>query len=220
GAPGRPAPGQPQHSRRPACRRLHGASAMNDAVRSTPVPYAEARAILERVARARRLPADTIALARAHGRVLASGIEARIAVPGFDNSAMDGFALRHADLAAGDGWLALRGEQFAGGPAPAAPGAGGCVRITTGAPMPEGTDTVLIKEDAEMVDGRVRALAEPGPGRHVGRRRGWRCLPPRVSRPSRSCGRRRWRCSAPATSWWSRACRSGPARSTTPTASC
>src|SRR5690606_8063403 len=154
----------------PACRRLHGASAMNDAVRSTPVPYAEARAILERVARARRLPADTIALARAHGRVLASGIEARIAVPGFDNSAMDGFALRHADLAAGDGWLALRGEQFAGGPAPAAPGAGGCVRITTGAPMPEGTDTVLIKEDAEMVDGRVRALADPGPGRHVRRR--------------------------------------------------
>src|SRR5690606_29543238 len=40
----------------------------------------------------------------------------------------------------------------------------------TGAPLPEGTDTVLIKEQAEVVDGRVRALADPGPGRHVRRR--------------------------------------------------
>src|SRR5690606_16253784 len=59
---------------------------------------------------------------------------------------------------------------FAGGPAAPPPGPGGCVRITTGAPLPEGTDTVLIKEQAEVVDGRVRALADPGPGRHVRRR--------------------------------------------------
>ena len=94
---------------------------MTDPVRSPPIPYLDARAIIDRVAGQRRLPADTIALSRAHGRVLAAGIQARIALPGFDNSAMDGFALRHADLAAGDGWLALRGEQFAGGPAPPAP---------------------------------------------------------------------------------------------------
>lgn len=137
---------------------------------STPIDFSLARGIIERVARERRLPNETLALARAHGRVLAGEVRARIAVPGFDNSAMDGFALRHADLAAGDGWLDLRGEQFAGGPAAPPPGPGGCVRITTGAPLPEGTDTVLIKEQAEVVDGRVRALADPGPGRHVRRR--------------------------------------------------
>ena len=143
---------------------------MTDPVRPAPISYLDASAIIDRVAGERRLSADTIALARAHGRVLAAGVQARIAVPGFDSSAMDGFALRHADLAAGDGWLALRGEQFAGGPAPPAPGPGECVRITTGAPMPDGTDTVLIKEEAQIVDGRVRALADPGPGRHVRRR--------------------------------------------------
>ena len=137
---------------------------------STPIDFSLARGIIERVACERRLPNETLALARAHGRVLAGEVRARIAVPGFDNSAMDGFALRHADLAAGDGWLDLRGEQFAGGPAAPPPGPGGCVRITTGAPLPEGTDTVLIKEQAEVVDGRVRALADPGPGRHVRRR--------------------------------------------------
>ncbi|MBN3585892.1 hypothetical protein JYB64_26225, partial [Algoriphagus aestuarii] len=78
---------------------------------STPIDFSLARGIIERVARERRLPNETLALARAHGRVLAGEVRARIAVPGFDNSAMDGFALRHADLAAGDGWLDLRGEQ-------------------------------------------------------------------------------------------------------------
>jgi len=143
---------------------------MNHHGRSTPIAYAEARAIIDRVARGRRLPAETLSLARAHGRVLAAEVDARVAVPGFDNSAMDGFALRHADLAAGDGWLRLRGEQFAGGPAAPPVGPGECVRITTGAPMPEGADTVLIKENARLDGDRVQALEHPGPGRHVRRR--------------------------------------------------
>lgn len=134
------------------------------------VAYDEARAIIAGVAAARRLPVATMALARAHGRVLAADVTARMAVPAFDNSAMDGFALRHADVARGDGWLELRGEQFAGGPQAPPPGPGGCVRITTGAPLPAGTDTVLIKENAEVVDGRVRVLADPGAGRNVRRR--------------------------------------------------
>ncbi|MDH5833615.1 molybdopterin molybdotransferase MoeA [Luteimonas kalidii] len=136
----------------------------------TRIRYAEARAILARVAHARRMPAEALALSRAQGRVLAADVAARIDVPGFDNSAMDGFALRHADLAGTGPVLALAGEQFAGGPAAPAIGAGECVRITTGAPLPAGADTVLIREHA-LVEGRtVHVLQVPEAGRHVRRR--------------------------------------------------
>ena len=61
---------------------------------------------------------------------------------------MDGFALRHADLPS-DGETALRlvGEQFAGLAADLVVGVGECARITTGAPLPAGTDTVVMKEN-------------------------------------------------------------------------
>src|SRR3546814_2232174 len=68
-----------------------------------------------------------------------------------DNSAMDGFALRHADLAAGaDSVLHLVGEQFAGHSLGLDIGPGQCLRITTGAPLPAGADAIAIKENVRV----------------------------------------------------------------------
>ena len=94
------------------------------------------------------------------GRVLARDVVSPLAVPGHDNSAMDGYAVRFADLAPGhETTLARIGASFAGKPSGAAVGAGQCVRIFTGAVMPEGADTVVMQERASEVDGRVRIAA-------------------------------------------------------------
>ena len=81
------------------------------------------------------------------GRVLAEDIVSTINVPAHDNSAMDGYALRHADLAA-DGPTALKviGTALAGKSFAGAPGRGDCVRVMTGAVMPAGCDCVVIQE--------------------------------------------------------------------------
>jgi molybdopterin molybdotransferase len=83
------------------------------------------------------------------GRVLAHDVAAPMALPPFFNSAVDGYAFRHADLAPeGETRLAIVG-RLAAGQAPAAPiGPGQAVRVFTGAPMPPGTDTVIMQEDA------------------------------------------------------------------------
>lgn len=134
------------------------------------IGYHEALAIIAGVAAMRRLPAQRMPLSRAHGHVLAADVVASIAQPAFDNSAMDGFALRHADLATGAGTvLRLLGEQFAGGPAAPAVEPGTCVRITTGAPMPAGADTVVMKEDTALEGDGVRIVHPPSAGRHVRR---------------------------------------------------
>lgn len=139
------------------------------------IGFDEAQAIIARVAADRRLPGERVALAKAHGRVLAQDLVAAIDQPGFDNSAMDGFALRHADLdAAGETELRLVGEQFAGPTLDLRLGPGECARITTGAPLPAGADAVVMKENTRIetapTDGdRVRVLLAPKPGQHVRR---------------------------------------------------
>ncbi|NZA27999.1 molybdopterin molybdotransferase MoeA [Luteimonas sp. SJ-92] len=136
----------------------------------TRIAYAEACEIVDALAAAHLLPAERTALQRAHGRVLAEPVMATLAQPPFDNAAMDGFALRHADLAtAGAGGLRLAGEQFAGAALDLRVGPGECVRITTGAPLPAGADTVVMKENARVEDGRVRVREAPEVGRHVRR---------------------------------------------------
>jgi molybdopterin molybdotransferase len=135
------------------------------------ISYAEALAIVERVAAARRLPPERVSLSRAHGRVLAADVVASLDLPPFDNAAMDGFALRHADLpASGEAVLRLCGEQFAGGARVPGIGPGECVRITTGAPLPPGADTVAIKENAVVEGDRVRLQQLPPAGRNVRRK--------------------------------------------------
>ena len=113
--------------------------------------FEEARAVLQGVAAAHRLPVEHAVLAHCHGRVLAQDVVAPIPLQPFDNSAMDGYACRHADLRADDPvTLQLVGEQFAGRALGLRVGAGECVRITTGAPMPEGADSVVIREDVRL----------------------------------------------------------------------
>ena len=130
--------------------------------------FDEARGILRRVAAARRLPVEQVPLARCHGRVLTQDIVAPIALQPFDNSAMDGYACRHADLHAQEPTvLKLVGEQFAGRTLDLLVGAGECVRITTGAPMPQGVDTVVIREDTRIDGDAVTLHADVVAGANV-----------------------------------------------------
>ncbi len=132
------------------------------------ISYREALEILGHVVAQRRMPVERLATARADGRVLAEDVAAPVALPGFDNSAMDGFALRASDLAGAQS-LRLVGEQFAGQPPGAALGPGECVRITTGAVLPPGADAILIKEQAREHDGLVTAQVAVSSGQHVRR---------------------------------------------------
>ena len=103
-------------------------------------------------------------------RVLAQDVVSPVAVPGHDNSAMDGWAVRFADLA-GDGATELRrvGESFAGNPYRGALGPGETVRIFTGGVLPAGSDAVVMQERATEAAGRVRiaasAISRPGENR-------------------------------------------------------
>jgi molybdopterin molybdotransferase len=118
--------------------------------------FEDARELLRRVAATHRLPVERVALARCDGRVLAEDIVAPIALQPFDNSAMDGYACRHADLQADvPASLRLVGEQFAGRALDVRVHAGECVRITTGAPMPDGADTVVVREEARVDGDRI-----------------------------------------------------------------
>lgn len=100
---------------------------------------------------------ERVAITAADGRVLAHPLFAPIDLPPFDNSAVDGWAVAHADLAAdGPTLMPTAGRIAAGHGAEHAAVAGTAVRIFTGAPMPEGCDTVFMQEDvAVLADGRV-----------------------------------------------------------------
>lgn len=129
--------------------------------------FNDAMALLREGAARHRLETESLALSRCHGRVLAEDVDAPIALPLFDNSAMDGFAFRHADLQGGNTVLQLTGEQFAGTSNELSVQAGECVRITTGAPMPGGADTVAIKENCRIEGNAIIVLAPPSPGANV-----------------------------------------------------
>jgi molybdopterin molybdotransferase len=132
--------------------------------------FDEARAIVVRTATAQSLPPERLALPRTHGRVLAQDVVAPMALPPFDNSAMDGYAVRHCDMAGGEETgLRLIGEQFAGRAIGLALSEGECVRITTGAPLPSGADTVVIKEDCRIEGSQVFAPSRIRNGAHVRR---------------------------------------------------
>ena len=134
----------------------------------TRIPFDEAMAIVRDVAVAHRLDSEHLSTARCHGRVLAADLAAPMSLPPFDNSAMDGYAVRHADLAAlaGDG-LRLVGAQFAGVATGQAIDAGECITITTGAPMPRGADTVAILEDVRREGDRIHVPPDVAAGANV-----------------------------------------------------
>ncbi|MGO4003237.1 MULTISPECIES: gephyrin-like molybdotransferase Glp [Pseudomonas] len=99
--------------------------------------------------------AQMIALEQAMGRVLAADIHSPLNLPGWDNSAMDGYALRAADLPADGGYLPVGGRIAAGDQAAIPLPAGQAVQIFTGAPLPPGADTVVAQERCKVEGERV-----------------------------------------------------------------
>ena len=112
------------------------------------------------------LPAEPVAVGDAAGRVLAADLRAIADVPGFDNSAMDGFAVRSD---ASSGALPVVDESRAGAPASSTLAPGEAIRISTGAALPAGADAVAPVEQAHEHDGRVTLAAVVAPGQHVRR---------------------------------------------------
>ena len=128
----------------------------------------QARARIVEICGTRMLPPERIALASARGRIIAHDATAPFDVPGFTNSAMDGFAVRGSDLPeTGEKAFELIGEILAGGAPPPEVGADCCVRIMTGAPLPRGADTVVMKENTQVRDNRVTVAAGTAFGANV-----------------------------------------------------
>lgn len=131
--------------------------------------FDDALTIVRHVAARHRLGTESLSLSRSHGRVLACDVDASMPLPAFDNSAMDGYAVRYSDVRHTATVFNLVGEQFAGRTAGLAVGPGECIRITTGAPIPDGADTVVIKENTRLEDGRVVVFGDLRPGANVRR---------------------------------------------------
>jgi molybdopterin molybdotransferase len=110
---------------------------------------------------------ETIPLSQALGRTLANDIVATLTQPPLDVSAMDGYALRAADLAAPNMRVVRVGESAAGHGYNAPLRAGETVRIFTGAPTPQGADTILLQEDAIVEGNSIGAKTPPVVGRHI-----------------------------------------------------
>lgn len=112
------------------------------------------RAILERLSPVAGW--ERVAVRDALGRVLAQDVFAPCNVPAHDNSAMDGYAVRFADLSASEETaLDIVGTAFAGKPFTGIVGARQAVRIMTGAPIPQGADSIIVQEAARAEAGRV-----------------------------------------------------------------
>ncbi|BBL70852.1 molybdopterin molybdotransferase MoeA [Methylogaea oryzae] len=112
---------------------------------------------------------ENLPLKAALGRVLAEDVPSPLDLPPFANSAMDGYALRAADTAEGRSRLALVGVSWAGRPFQGAVAAGQCVRIFTGAALPEGADTVVMQEDVTAEEGGVFLQGPLKAGKNVRR---------------------------------------------------
>ncbi|HWB65964.1 MAG TPA: gephyrin-like molybdotransferase Glp [Mycobacteriales bacterium] len=115
----------------------------------------------------------TLTLGDAHGCVLAETVTSTFPLPPFDNSAMDGYAVRQADVAAATDdnpvVLPVVGDVAAGSTTPYAVQPGLCVRIMTGAPMPPGADAVVPVEQTDGGLAQVAIHVAPRPGQHVRR---------------------------------------------------
>ena len=127
-------------------------------------PDAALRRILDGLADMAPLPAERVALPAALGRALAEDLRAVRSLPPFDNSQMDGYALRSADAPGPGARLRVAFEVFAGDAAgrPLPPGA--CARVFTGAPLPPGADCVEMQEEVSRrgAVARFRRPAEKG----------------------------------------------------------
>lgn len=116
------------------------------------------------------LPARSVPTFEADGWVLARDLSSPLDVPGHDNSSMDGYAVRLADLGATGEGLTVS-QRIAAGSAALPLRSGSVARIFTGAPVPEGADAIVMQEDAEVLeDASVRIKVPPAPGQWIRRR--------------------------------------------------
>ncbi|MDQ2634849.1 MAG: molybdopterin molybdenumtransferase MoeA, partial [Pseudomonadota bacterium] len=112
--------------------------------------------------------AEIVPLAEAAGRVLAGPIKALRTQPPFAASAMDGYAVRAADVAQVPARLTITGTAAAGRLFPGTVGKGEAVRIFTGAPVPDGADTIAIQENVRKLDGNaIEVLETVAADRHI-----------------------------------------------------
>ncbi len=111
---------------------------------------------------------QSVALMAGLGRVLGADVHSSVDVPSHRNSAMDGYALAGGELPSeGSRSFAVTGTSWAGRPFDGSAGPGQCVRIMTGATLPEGTDTVVMQEHVTVEDGQVIIGAGHKPGQNV-----------------------------------------------------
>ena len=132
------------------------------------IPVAEARA--RALASAQRLPSERVALAAALGRTLAEPVASSTALPPFDTSAMDGFAVRLADLDTLPARLPVARTVHAGDALSSSLAPGAVAGIMTGAPLPDGADAVVPVEWTERDGDHVRIDRSPQLGQFVRRR--------------------------------------------------
>ena len=141
---------------------------MNDRIVPMMLSVAEARTQLIDLAQLRLMATESIPLACAINRIVAEDILAPIHLPPFANSAMDGFAVRGEDLPTeGRRAFHLLGTQLAGSVGSFRVCEGECLRITTGATLPDAADTVIIKEQVDVDGDKVWILAGETPGSNV-----------------------------------------------------
>jgi molybdopterin molybdotransferase len=112
---------------------------------------------------------DTLSTFEALGRVLAEDVRSTLDVPPADNTAMDGYALRCADVRE-PGTVLPVSQRIPAGTSPQALQAGSAARIFTGAQVPDGADAVVMQEQCSTVDGGVRVDTVPQPGQWIRRR--------------------------------------------------
>jgi molybdopterin molybdotransferase len=144
---------------------------MNAAVRAPLMPLDEALSAL--LSQIRPLSGDeTVATFDADGRILAEDVVSALQVPAFDNSSMDGYAVRTADLQQVGVELTVT-QRIAAGQQGLALQAGQVARIFTGAPVPAGADAIVMQEQVEVVSAenpiKVRFLNRPEPGQWIRR---------------------------------------------------
>jgi molybdopterin molybdotransferase len=133
------------------------------------ISYEEARRMV--FEEARTLGSEEVALDDSFRRVLAADILSPRALPPFDNSAMDGYAVRSADTSGGlPAVLSIAGEQPAGTARAVTFARGECVKIMTGAPVPRGADAVVPREDVEESGATIVVSRPIKPGENVRRR--------------------------------------------------
>jgi molybdopterin molybdotransferase len=115
----------------------------------------------------RPLAAEQVTLSDALGRVLAEDVASRLTQPPVDVSAMDGYAVRAADVASVPVTLKVIGESAAGGGFDDTLGAGQAVRIFTGAMVPDGADAIVIQEDTDAEGDAVTVKEGATPGTYI-----------------------------------------------------